>query len=77
MVNGRSPGPRPGCPGPGQQLTARTVQLADVAPTEAAQEGSQGGWRLDRAAQGAGRPSGAQRIGVVDAVATSLASSIG
>ena len=40
-----------------------------MAPTEAAQEGSQGGWRLDRAAQGAGRPTGAQRIGVVDAVA--------
>ena len=39
------------------------VQLTDVAP--AAQEGAQGGWRLDRAAQDAGRPTGAQRIGVV------------
>ena len=40
-----------------------------MAPPEAAQEGAQGGWSLDRAAQGAGRPPGAQRIGVVDAVA--------
>ena len=40
-----------------------------MAPPEAAQEGAQGGWRLDRAAQGAGRPPGAQRIGVVNAVA--------
>ena len=39
-----------------------------MAPPEAAQEGAQGGWRLDRAAQGAGRPPGAQRIGVVDAI---------
>ncbi len=35
------------------------------------QEGAQGGWRLDRAAQGAGRPAGAQHIGVVNAVAPS------
>ena len=40
-----------------------------MAPPEAAQEGPQGGWRFYRAAQGAGRPPGAQRIGVVDAVA--------
>ena len=69
MVNGASPGPGPSGPGPGQQLPAHPVQLADVAPPEAAQEGAQGGWRLDRAAQGAGRPPGAQHIGVVDAVA--------
>ena len=42
-----------------------------MAPPEAAQEGTQGGWRLDRAAQGAGRPPGAQHIGVVNAVAPS------
>ncbi len=42
-----------------------------MAPPEAAQEGAQGGWRLDRAAQGAGRPPGAQHIGVVNAVAPS------
>ena len=42
-----------------------------MAPPEAAQEGPQGGWRLDHAAESAGRPAGAQRIGVVDAVAAS------
>ena len=62
-------GSRPGLPGLGQQLAAHPVQLPHVPPAEAAQEGAQGGWRLDRAAQGAGRPPGAQRIGVVDAVA--------
>ena len=45
--------------------------MTDVAPPEAAQEGAQGAWRLDRAAQGAGRPPGAQHIGVVNAVAPS------
>ena len=58
-----------GLPGPGQQLAAHPVQLADVAPAKAAQEGAQGGGRLDHTAQGAGCPAGAQRIGVVDAVA--------
>ena len=57
--------------GLGQQLPAHPVQLADVAPPEAAQEGAQGGWRLDRAADGASRPAGAQHVGVVDAVAPS------
>ena len=42
-----------------------------MAPPEAAQEGAQGGWRLESAAQGAGRPPGAQHIGVVNAVAPS------
>ena len=42
-----------------------------MAPPEAAQEGTQGGRRLDCAAQGAGGPAGAQHVGVVDAVATS------
>ena len=72
-VNGQGPvaGSRPGLPSPGQQLAAHPVELTDVAPPEAAQEGAQGGWRLDRAAQGAGRPPGAQHIGVVDAVAPS------
>ena len=53
MVRGPSPGPAPACQGPGQQLAAHPVELTDVAPPEAAQEGAQGGWRLDRAAQGA------------------------
>ena len=55
----------------GQQLAAHPVQLTDIAPPEAAQEGTQRGWRPDRAAQGAGRPAGAQHIGVVNAVAPS------
>ena len=42
-----------------------------MAPPEAAQEGAQGGGCLDWAAQGAGGPTGAQHVGVVDAVATS------
>ena len=73
QVNGQGPvaGSRPGLPSPGQQLAAHPVELTDVAPPEAAQEGAQGGWRLDRAAQGAGRPPGAQHIGVVNAVAPS------
>ena len=54
-----------------QQLAAHPVQLADVAPAKAAQEDAQGGWRLDFAAESAGRPASAQRIGVVDAVAAS------
>ena len=64
---GRVAGSGAGLPSACQQLPAHPVQLTDVAP--AAQEGAQGGWRLDRAAQDAGRPTGAQRIGVVDAVA--------
>ena len=55
--------------GPGQQLAAHPVQLADMPPPETAQEGAQGRGRLDHTAQGAGGPAGAQRIGVVDAVA--------
>ena len=42
-----------------------------MAPPEAAQEGAQGGGCLDCAAQGAGGPTGAQHVGVVDAVAPS------
>ena len=69
MVNGASPGPAPAAQARASSSPAHPVQLADVAPPEAAQEGAQGGWRLDRAAQGAGRPPGAQHISVVDAVA--------
>ena len=64
-------GSRAGGPGPGQQLPAHPIQLADVAPPEAAQEGPQGGWRLDHATDDASRPAGAQHVGVVDAVAAS------
>ena len=57
-------------PGPGQQLPADPIQLADMAPPETAQEGPQGGWRLDYAADGASRPAGAQHVGVVNAVSS-------
>ena len=56
---------------PGQQLAANPVQLTDMAPPEAAQEGAGGGWRLDHAAENTGRPTGMQRSRVVDAVAAS------
>ena len=62
-------GSRTSGPGPGQQFPAHPIQLADLPPPETAQEGAQGGWRFYRAAQGAGRPPGAQRISIVDAVA--------
>ena len=42
-----------------------------MAPPEAAEEGAQGGRRLDRETEHAGGPAGAQHIGGVDAVATS------
>ena len=57
-------------PGPGQQFPAHPVELADVAPAEAAQEGAQNGRRLDHAAQHPGGPAGTQRVGVGDAVAS-------
>ena len=69
MVSGPSPGPAPGGPGPGQQLPAHPVQLADMAPPEAAQERPQGGGRFDHAPQHRGGPPRTQRIGVVNAVA--------
>ena len=70
MVNGASPGPRPSGPGPGQQFPAHPVQLADVGPSgSCARKVAQGGWRLDPAVENTGRPPGAQRIGVVDAIA--------
>ena len=72
QVDGQRPvaGSRPSGPGPRQQLPAHPIQLANMTPTEAAQKGPQGGWRLDHAADGPGRTAGAQHVGVVDAVAT-------
>ena len=40
-----------------------------MTPPETAQKGPQGGRRFDHAADGAGRPAGAQHVGVVDAIA--------
>ena len=58
-----------GSGGNGQQLAAHPVQLADMAPPEAAQEGAQGGGSFGPETENAGGPAGAQRIGVVYAVA--------
>ena len=69
MVRGPSSGPAPAAQARGQQLAAHPIQLADTAPPEAAQEGPQGEWRLDYAADGASRTPSAQRVGVVNAVA--------
>ena len=55
-------------PGPRQQLPAHPIQLAHVPPPEAAQEGPQGGWRLERAADGSSRPPGTQHVRVVNTV---------
>ena len=68
-AQGRVAGSGPSGPGPGQQLAAHAVELTEMPRPEAAQEGPQGGWRLDHAAWNTDRPTSAQRIGVVDAVA--------
>ena len=57
-------------PGSGVAHPPHPVQLADMAPPEAAQEGAQGGGRLDLAVENTGRPTGSQRIGVVDAISS-------
>ena len=69
MVNGPSPGPAPAAQAPASNSRLTPIQLPRVAPPEAAQEGPQGGWRLDYAAQGLGGSPGAQHVGVVNAVA--------
>ena len=72
QVHGQRPvaGSPTGGPSPGQQLPTHPIQLAHMPPPEAAQEGPQGGRRLDHAAQHPRRTAGAQHIGVVNAVAT-------
>ena len=62
-------GSRTGGPGPGEQLAADAVELANVAPAEAAQERAEGGRRLDGEAQHPARATGAQGVRVIDAVA--------
>ena len=52
----RIAGAGPGLPCACQQLAAHEVELTDMRPPEAAQEGAQGGGRLDHTAQGAGCP---------------------
>jgi hypothetical protein len=65
----RVSGARPGGPGPAEQLPAHQIELADVAPAEAAQEGAQGRGRLDREAEDATRAARPQRVRVGDRVA--------
>ena len=67
---GRAPGAGARRPGPTQELPADGVELADVAPAEAAQERAQGGGCLDPMTKDPGRPTGPQRVCDVDAVAT-------
>ena len=58
-----------GRPGPGEELAADPVELADVAPAEAAQERAHGRGGLDREAEDPLRAASPKRIHVVDAVA--------
>ena len=69
MIVQRS-GSGPSGPGSGQRLSAHPIQLPRVAPSETPQKGPQRGRRLDRAAQHLLGPASAQRVGVVNAVAT-------
>ena len=57
----------------GCYCAAHSIQLGGHAPTEAVQEGSQSGWRLDHAAERAGRATRAQHVGVIEAVAPARA----
>ena len=65
MVRGPSPGPAPA-----SASNSRLTRRVDGRGPRLRRK-VQGGWRLHRAAQGAGRPPGAQHIGVVNAVAPS------
>ena len=65
----RLAGSGPGGPGAGEQRATDAVELADVAPAEAAEKGAERGRRLDGASENALCAAGAQRIGVVDAIA--------
>ena len=58
-------------PGSGQRLPDHPIQLAHVPPPETPQEGTQCGRRLYRAAQHLLGTASAQRVGVVNAIATS------
>ena len=71
MVSGPSPGPAPA-----DQARASNSRLTRSSwrtwpHRKLRRKVPQGGWRLDRAAQGAGGSPSAQHVGVVDAVAVS------
>ena len=69
---GRVAGSGPGLPCPGQQLAAHAVELTDVAPaTKLRRKVPRVDGALTAATENTGRPTGTQRIGVVDAVAAS------
>ncbi len=72
QVDGQRIIPRPGSsrPGPSQRLPAHPIQLAHVAPPETPQKGPQRGWRFHDTPQHLFGPASAQRIGVINAVAT-------
>jgi hypothetical protein len=59
-----------GCEGSPEQLPADPVELADVAPAEAAQVGAQGRGCLDVEAQNPARAARSEGVGVVDRVTT-------
>jgi hypothetical protein len=56
-------------PGSREEMPADRVELADVAPAEAAQERAQGGGGLEGEAQDPAGSAGAQGVRIVDAVA--------
>ena len=58
------------CPSSAEQLPTHPVELVHVAPAEDAQERAQRGGRLDPEAEHESGATRAQRIGVVDVVAT-------
>src|SRR5664280_606995 len=60
-------GSRLGRPGPGEEMPSDGVELADLAPAEAAQERAEGRRRLDREAEDPGRAARSESPGVVDA----------
>ena len=70
MVNGPSPGPAPAAHARASNSRLTRSSWRTWPPGNCAKR-SQGGWRLDYAADGASRPARPQRIGVVNAVAAS------
>ncbi len=81
IVKGLGAGSRSGRPGPGEELPADGVELADVAPAEAAQERPEGRGSLDGEAEDPRRAARSERGRVDDptplAVHASLASYVG
>ncbi len=57
-----------GLPGPDEYFAGDGVELADMAPGEAAQERAQRRWRQHRVAEHRGGVAGPQRVGVTDAI---------